>query len=135
MSQENVDRFLEATEAFNEAFSRGDVERWLKTFHPGAVLELQNAALEGDYMGHDGLKRFFAEFAEVFELFILDYPDVRDLGDQVLGLGRARTIGRGSGIESERPVAIVASYRDGLGNHLKDYGEWGQALEAAGLSE
>ena len=135
MSEENVDRFLEATEAFNDAFSRGDVERWLKTFHPGAVLELQNAALEGDYVGHDGLRRFFAEFAEVFELFILDYPDVRDLGDRVLGLGTARTIGRGSRIESELPVAIVASYRDGLCTHLKDYGEWGQALEAAGLRE
>ena len=135
MSQENVARFLEGTEAFNEAFNRGDVDRWLETFHPGAVLELQNAALEGDYLGHDGLRRFFAEFAEVFELFILDYPDVRDLGDRVLGLGTARTIGRGSGIESELPVAIVASYRDGLCTHLKDYGEWGQALQAVGLSE
>jgi hypothetical protein len=32
-------------------------------------------------------------------------------------------------------VAILASYRDGLCTHLKDYGEWGHALEAAGLAE
>ena len=131
MSQENVDRFLETTEVFN----RGDVERWLEIFHPDAVLELRDVELEGKYSGHDGVRRFLAEFAESFETFELDCPDVRDLGDRVLGLGTLRNIGRGSGIEQEVPVALVASYRDGLCTHLKDYGEWGQALEAVGLSE
>jgi ketosteroid isomerase-like protein len=131
MSQENVDRFLEIT----EAFSRGDVERWLEGFHPGAVLELQNADLEGEYSGHDGLRRLFTDFEESFEMFALHCPDVRDLGDRVLGLGTLRTIGRGSGIEQEGPVAFVASFRDGLCTHVKDYGEWGQALKAVGLSE
>ena len=131
MSQENVNRFLETTEAFN----RRDVEHWLQNFHPDAVLELQNAALEGEYSGHDGLRRFFADFAESWEMAELHCPNVRDLGDRVLGLGTMRTIGRGSRIEQEGPVAFVASYRDGLCTHVKDYGEWGQALESAGLSE
>jgi ketosteroid isomerase-like protein len=131
MSEENVDRFLEATEAFN----RGDVERWLESFHPDAVLELRNAELEGEYSGHDGLRRFFAEFAETFEMFELHCPDVRDLGDRVLGLGTLHTIGRGSRMEQEGPVAFVSTFRDGLCTHVKDYGDWGQALEAAGLWE
>ena len=97
MSQENVDRFLEAPKP-STRLSTGATSsvRW-KTFHPGAVLELQNAALEGDRIGHDGLRRFFAEFAEVFELFILDYPDVRDLGDQVLDWGRPARSGEAAG--------------------------------------
>ena len=74
-------------------------------------------------------------FAEEVETFEVQYSDVRDLGDRVLALGTLRTIGRASGIELEGPVAIVASFRDGLCIHLRDYGEWGQALEAAGLSE
>jgi ketosteroid isomerase-like protein len=131
MSEENVDRFLEA----NDAFNRGDVERWLQHYHRDAVLEVRQVELEGEYSGHDGLRRFFAEFAEELETFEAQYSDVRDLGDRVLGLGTLHTIGRGSGIELEGPVAIVASFRDGLCTHLKDYGEWGQALEAAGLSE
>ena len=131
MSQENVDRFLENIDAFN----RGDVERWLETFHPEAVLEVRQVELEGDYSGHDGVRRFFAEFSEPLEMFEVHYSDVRDLGDRVLGLGTLRTTGRESGIKSEGPVAILASYRDGLCTHLKDYGEWGQALEAAGLPE
>ena len=131
MSEENVDRFLETVELFN----RGDVERSLQLYDPDVVLEVRQAELEGEYSGHDGLRRFFAEFAEPLETFEVQYSDVRDLGDRVLALGTLHTIGRGSGIELEGPVAIVASYRDGLCTHLKDYGEWGQALEAAGLSE
>jgi ketosteroid isomerase-like protein len=136
MSQENVDRFLESTEAFNRAFNQGDIEPWLETFHPDAILKLQNADLEGEYSGHDGLRRFLAEFAELFEMFNLDYTDVRDLGDRVLGQGAVRSIGKGSGIESELPVAVVASFRDGLCTHVQDYGEHRDAaLQAAGLSE
>ena len=131
MSQENVDRFLEV----NEAFNRGDVERWLETFHPDAIFEPQVASLEGDYIGHDGLRLFFADLAETLEMFELHCPDVRDLGDRVLGLGTWRSIGKGSGIESELPVAIVATFQDGLCTHFKDYGEWGQALKAVGLRE
>ena len=131
MSQESVDRFRGSMEAFN----RGDVEGWLQDYHPDVVVALQDVELEGEYSGHDGLRRFFASFAESFEMFEVHYSDVRDLGDQVLGLGTLRTTGRGSGIRNEGPVAILASYRDGLCTHLKDYGEWGHALEAAGLSE
>jgi ketosteroid isomerase-like protein len=134
MSQENVDRFLEG----NEAFNRGDVERWVATYHPDAVFEPQVAALEGRYSGHDGLRRFFADVAdtlEMFEMFEFHYPDVRDLGDRVLALGTLRGTGKGSGIATEVPLAVVATFRDGLCTHLKDYGEWRQALEAAGLRE
>ena len=131
MSQENVDRFVDGTEAFN----RGDVERYLQNFQPDAVFELRNAELQGEYSGHAGLRRFFADFEDSFEMFELHLPDVRDLGDRVLGLGTLRTIGRGSGMEQEGPVAIVSTFRDGLCTHVKDYGDWAQALQAAGLSE
>ena len=131
MSQENVKRFLDSAEAFNQ----GDVERMLQDYHPNALIDVRQAELEGEYSGHDGLRRFFAEFAETFEMFELHCPDVRDLGDRVLGLGTLHTIGRGSRMEQEGPVAFVSTFRDGLCTHVKDYGDWGQALEAAGLWE
>jgi uncharacterized protein len=130
MSQENVDRFLEG----NEAFNRGDAERWLATYHPDAVFEPQVAALEGRYSGHEGLRRFFADLADTFEMFEADYPDVRDLGDRVLALGTIRGTGKGSGIATEVPLAVVATFRDGLCTHVKDYGEdRDAAIEAASL--
>ena len=131
MSQENVDRFLKSLEAFN----RGDIEGWLEGFHPDAVFEPQIAALEGDYSGVDELRRSFGDIADSWEVFEVRWPDVRDLGDRVLALGTFRTIGRGSGVEQEIPAAFLMTYRDGLCTHFKDYGKWGQALEAVGLSE
>ena len=53
----------------------------------------------------------------------------------MLGLGALRFVGRGSGIETEAPVAIAATFRDGLICHLKDYRGKDHALEAIGLRE
>jgi ketosteroid isomerase-like protein len=131
MSRENVDRFVEATEAFN----RGDVEAWLESYDPEAVFEPQIAAVEGASVGHDGLRAFAATIGDLYDRFQVRFYDVRDLGDRVLALGEASSIGRGSGIGLDQPLAIVASFRDGRIVHFKDYGEEAQALEAVGLRE
>jgi ketosteroid isomerase-like protein len=131
MSEENVGRFLEATEAFN----RGDIEAWLEGYATDAVFEPQVAVMEGTYVGHDRMRAFVTDVADTFEVLQLQFDDVRDLGDRVLALGTARGIGKGSGIEGKMPLAIVVSFRNGRIVHLKDYGEEQQALEAAGLSE
>ena len=107
----------------------------METFHPDVVFEARIGPLEGDYSGHEGLRRLLADIADSWEVFELDFPDVRDLGDRVLALGTVHGIGRGSGIKTEAPVAFLSTVRDGLTTHIKDYGEWAQALEAAGLSE
>ena len=129
VSEENVDRFLEIIEAFN----RGDVERWLESYHPDAVFEPQIAVLEGGYSGHDGLRRLFADLTDTAEMREANYHDVRDLGDRVLALGTYHLIGEGSGIEIEFSLAKVATFRDGLCTYLKDFGDKDQALEAVGL--
>ena len=53
----------------------------------------------------------------------------------MVALGTLRVTGRGSGIEIEVPVAIVASFQAGLITHVKDYGDREQALEAVGLAD
>lgn len=53
----------------------------------------------------------------------------------MLALGTLRVRGRGSGIETDVPAAIAATFRHGLITHLKDYGDHDQALEAVGLSQ
>jgi ketosteroid isomerase-like protein len=63
------------------------------------------------------------------------YPDIRDLGDQVLVLGTLRLHGKESGLQVENPLAIMARVREGLITYLKDYADRDEALEAAGLSE
>ena len=71
----------------------------------------------------------------MFDVFQLQYTDVRDLGHQVLALGTARSAGTESGIENEVPVAVVADFRDGLVTRWTDYGEKDKALAAVGLAK
>jgi ketosteroid isomerase-like protein len=129
MSRENVDRFVKATEAFN----RGDVEAWLEQYDTQVVFEPQVTAMEGPYVGHDGIRAFITTIGDLYERFQVHLQEVRDLGERVLALGTASAIGKRSGIEQEIPLAIVASFRDGRITHFRDYGDKDQALEAAGL--
>jgi hypothetical protein len=91
------------------------------------VFEPQAAALEGNVAGPDGVRTFMAGLRDLYEVFEVRYTDVRDLRDRVLALGTTRSVARGSGIEQELTLAVVATY--------KDYGDKRQALEAAGLRE
>jgi ketosteroid isomerase-like protein len=141
VSEENVERLLEATELFNrfadapESGNPEDVLSFLRLMDPVINFEPQQALLQGTYIGHDGVVGWLADVAEHYENGHMDYADIRDLGERVLALGTLRVTGRGSGIEIEVPLAIMASFRDGLITHLKDYGEKDQALAAAGLAD
>ena len=70
MSQANVDRLLECTEAFNrlaeapETFDRADVDSWLGLYDPNVRFEPQQAALQGSYVGRDGVRQWLADLAE-----------------------------------------------------------------------
>ena len=141
MSQENVDAFIEATEAFNrlvetpEEFNLEDLRGFLGIMDSAVQFEPQQAALEGGYVGHEGVIQWLADLAEHYAGGRMHLPDIRDLEDRVLALGSLRITGRGSGIETEVPLAIVASFRNGLITQFRDYGDKDQAIEAAGLRE
>jgi ketosteroid isomerase-like protein len=131
MSQENIDAFLETVEAVN----RADVAGAIRFMDPEIQFEPQVSVLEGSYAGHDGARAFYADTFDSFEVFQVDFSEVRDLGDRVLALGVARTTGKGSGVEQETPLAIVMTFREGLITQFKDFGDKAKALEAAGVRE
>ena len=140
MSEENVHRFIEATEAFNRLIADPpNVEAgldFLRFMDPEVRFEPQQAVLQGTYAGRDGVATWLVDLAEHYELGGgIDCPDVRDLGDRVLALGTLSVTGKGSGVEINVPVAVLASFRDGLITDFKDFGDRKQALEAAGLRE
>ena len=131
MSQENVLIMRAAL----EAFARNDVSGFLRLMDPEVEFEPQLAAVEGTYVGHDGIRAFFTDAFENLEIVQLRDDDMRDLGNRVLALVPARIGGKGSGIETETSLAMVATFRDGRIVHLKDYGEKDATVEAVGLSE
>jgi ketosteroid isomerase-like protein len=90
--------------------------------------------VEGGYHGHDGLRKFWADNAENFELFRVEFSELRDLGDRVLAVGTIRIRGK-SGVETDIPTAGIATFRDGKLTRWEDFRDRRRALEAVGLSE
>ena len=127
----NTDLFLRA----GELVSRGEEAALLEITDENLELEPRRTATEGTFRGHDGVRRFLEDTRESFESFELDYTDVRDLGDgRVIALGMIHIRGRGSGVETDVPTAVVATFRDGRVATFKDYGDRDGALAAAGLA-
>jgi ketosteroid isomerase-like protein len=120
--------------AFAEAVNSGDAERVVGFADPEILFEPLRAGTEGAFMGHEGLRRFMEDTRESFELFEMTITESIGIEDGVVGIGILRIRGRGSGIETEIPVAAVLQYRNGLIVQYKDYGDRQRALEAAGLA-
>src|SRR5215210_1367525 len=112
----NTERFLRGV----EALTRGDAAAVIDFVDADAEFEPLRAATEGTFHGHDGVREFLRDTRESFDLFEPDFQEVRDLDDeQVLALGKIRIRGRGSGVETEVPRAVIAKIRDGRLVHFK----------------
>src|SRR3954447_23889534 len=131
MSQENVDRFVEGIEAFN----RNDIEGVLRGMDPEVKFEHRLADLQGKFVGVEAVRGWFADLDDYFEPGRIDCSDIRDLGERVLALGTVRAIGRESGVATELPYTVVATFKDGRITHFTDFADREKALEAAGLRE
>jgi SnoaL-like domain len=96
MSEENVESFKRGTEAYN----RRDVDALLKELDP--EVEWHSALLipfGGEATvsrGHDGVREVLGEVYEALANIHLDYSEIRDLGDRIVGIGRIRTRGKHS---------------------------------------
>src|ERR1700676_3365063 len=120
MSEENVELFHRVAAALN----RGDVEYAVRHSTEDVVLIAARSAIEGAFVGHDGLRKFFADTATNFEVLQARYDDVRDLGEKrVLAIGTIHIRGRGAGVETDVPVAGIATYREGKLSRWEDYRE------------
>src|SRR6478736_6610886 len=132
MSAENVELFHRV----NAAVNRGDVEWAVRHSTEDVVIVAARSAVEGAFVGHEGVRKFFADNATNFDVFLGRYDDVRDIGeDRVLAIGTIHIRGRGAGVETDIPAAGIATYRDGKLSRWEDFREPRAALEAAGLTE
>jgi ketosteroid isomerase-like protein len=127
------EEYVRLTRRALEALDDGDVEAAVGVCHPEIEFLPLRAALVGAYRGHEGLREFFADTAESFELFHVEIDEVRDLGDRVLALGALRVRTSGGGPEATTVLAAVTEFRDGLLVRVEDFGDRARAFEAAGL--
>ena len=134
MSQENVESFERGTEAYN----RRDVDGLLETldpeveWHSALLIPFGGAATVS--RGHDGVRELLAEVYEALADIHLDYSEIRDLGDRIVGIGHIRTRGKQSGAVTEMAFGTVTDMKDGKGIRIWTYLDPEEALEAAGVS-
>lgn len=133
MSQENA----EIARRTFEAIGRWDIDALLELHDPEIeFLPLTGTRVEsGGYIGHAGVRAYFEEVGEVWEEMRPRADDVRTVGDHVVLLGGCAVRGRGSGAESDDPMAWVLTLRDGKVIRHRGYATREEALEAVGLSE
>ena len=91
-------------------------------------------AMEGDYRGHDGIRRWWKEFLDAFPDFTMEVVEVRDLGDVTVAAVHSRGHGAGSD-PTEEVVWNVARWRRGKCVSWRNFYTEAEALEAAGLRE
>ena len=92
-SRENLDLALLLYEAFN----RRDLEAMLALMHDEVEIEPGLGALEGDYRGHEGVRRRWSDLLPDYDAEI---EELDDLGEMTL----RRIRGKGHGAASAAPV-------------------------------
>jgi ketosteroid isomerase-like protein len=103
MSRGNVDLALRLYELFN----RRDLDAILALMHDEVEIEPRLGALEGEYRGHEGVRRWWSNLLDFLPDYTAEIEELHDLGD--VALGRIR--GRGYGAASTTPrrnVHLVA---------------------------
>jgi ketosteroid isomerase-like protein len=120
-----------------EAICSGDLDALLAFYDPEVeFLPLTGTRVEsGGYAGHTGVRDYFDEAAEVWELMQPHADDLRVVGDDVIVLGGCAVRGRGSGARSDNPMAWVITLRDGKVIRHRGFATREEALDAVGLTE
>lgn len=115
-----------------EAWSRGDLGAATANLDPEVELhtppEMANA---GTYHGLDGYRIWMGNWMEAWQEFEILIARIEPVGQRhVLVELDQRGVGRGSGVEVERPVTQMYEIRDGKAVRFHIYGDWGTAMAA-----
>jgi ketosteroid isomerase-like protein len=96
---------------------------------------IQTLGEAGVYRGHEALRELNRSFSGAFAEVEYEFPEIRDLGDRVLAVGRMRARGLESGVATESPWAFLVRFKNGKAIWVRAFLDPREALEAAGLSE
>jgi ketosteroid isomerase-like protein len=87
------------------------------------------------YWGHEGVRQWVRDIDEALADIRLELPEIRDLGDRIVAVGRLHARGKASGAETESPFSCVVEWKEGKATRILSFLDHKEALEAAGLSE
>jgi ketosteroid isomerase-like protein len=132
MSRENVGLYRRCIDAFN----RRDLDALLALMDDEVEAVSRLVAIEGTLKGHDGMRRWWKSWFDVWPDYKIELVEVRDLGDVTLATVRALGHGAGSDVPFEDRAWQLARWRRGKCVLWRVFNNRDEALEAAaGLSE
>jgi ketosteroid isomerase-like protein len=131
MSQENVELVRRSIDAFN----RRDRGTYLALMDDDVEAVPRGSRMEGNYHGHDGIRRLWENVFEVWPDFTVQAVEVRDLEDLTVAAIRTRGHGAGSDIPLDETVWQVTRWRRGKCVWWQTFDTRTEALAAVGLSE
>jgi ketosteroid isomerase-like protein len=130
VSNDNVELVLRGLQLWN----REDIDSTLDLIHPDIEWRPGDVFLDADEVcrGHDGVRRFWADFMGPFEAISLEPLEQEAAGDEVVIRGRFLARGR-QGITADLEVYQRYTFRAGKLARFEAYSSWDEALAAAGL--
>jgi ketosteroid isomerase-like protein len=131
MSQERVEKVRQGIEAWNRhdfelgADNLADDVEWVPA-SPAAVEQPV-------YHGKDAVARAFNQLWDTWDLWEFEEQEIRDLGDQVLWLGRVHIRGGASQVELVQEAANLLVFEGDQVVRVQGFRSWQDALAAVGL--
>ena len=128
---------MEIVRRVYEAAAGRDAASILALYDPQVELDATRMGVGdlGVYHGHEGLRRLFGEFHEVWGEIEYDYEELIEAGEHVVAVVTRHARGRGSGVDVEAPLALLWTVREGKVVQVVWFQTRADALEAAGASE
>lgn len=134
MSERNVELHRRALEVFNQR----DLDAFLPLVHPDIEYHPVLASISGVevYRGYEGVRRWFADFDEVFGDDVHVEPEAFfDLGEQTLVFYTLHARGRQSGAPVAMPFAQALTWENHLTVKGVIYTDREEALRDLGVSQ
>lgn len=127
MSGENAELAQRAFDALN----RRDLATFLALMDPEVEAVPLMAVMEGGYVGHDGMRRWWDTLFDMLPGYAIEVLGVREAGDVTVSSLRARAQGPGSDAEIEHRLWTVTEWRDGKAVWWGNYRSEAEALHGA----
>lgn len=121
-------------ERAHRALNSGDVDALIDLCSEDFRLDMSDRVFNpAVYEGHDGIRRFYAEVQDVWEIYVWEPEQLIDFGADIFALIRTTGRGRESGVEVERETAMVWTVGEGRLNALHFYRDRTEALQHRAL--
>ncbi|MEX2252986.1 MAG: nuclear transport factor 2 family protein [Thermoleophilaceae bacterium] len=129
MSAENIEIVRRAY----EALASSDEGAALAIADPDVEIHSLFSGTEKVYRGHDGVREYLADMADVWASVAREPEQIRDAGDKVVVALNMSVEGRGSGVGLTDTFGNLWTLRDGKVVEARTFPTFEAALEAAGI--